>query len=193
MVSVSVLKNLTNFTITDRSNNETSINEENSNPTTSILYNTTPICEEDHRSEATQIAGDDDNDRNIQHNNKKLKISKDNDTNKTTAVYTSQVWKYAEHCQNSNYSICLLCSDNKKISTNNGSTSTLCKHLISKHQVQKLILSDNKRKRIILPMHSKKCQQLDELFIKCILLDGRTFNDLQKAGMKNVLQQIIPS
>ena len=196
MMSKSMFKDLTNFTITDRSNNETSDNEKDSNPTTTI-------SEEDHRSVAREVVVDDD-DQNMNHNNKKLKISKDNavvtskDTdstttiNETTAVSASQVWQYAERCPNSNYSVCLLCPDNKKISTNNGSTSTLRKHLISKHQVHELTLSNDKRKRIIPSIDNKKIHQLNELFIKCVVRDGRTFNDLQKPGLKNVLQQIIP-
>jgi hypothetical protein len=203
MISQSILKNLTNFTITARSRNETSVNGKDSNPTTSFLFNRTTICEEDHRSEAGDIVVDDD-DGNMNHNNKKLKTSKDNaivtsqdndltvTTYETTAVQPSKVWKYATRCPNSNYSICLLCPDNKKISTNNGSTSTLRKHLISKHQVHELILSRDKRKLVVPSINNKQSQQLHELFIKCIIRDGRTFNDLQKPGMKTVLQQIIP-
>ena len=204
MITKSILKNLTNCTITDRSSKQICDNAKDSNPTTSILSNTTTISEEGHRFTASEIVIGDDNDQNMNHNNKKLKISKDNaavtskdnystiTTNETTAVQASQVWQHAERCPNSNYSICLLCPDNKKISANNGSTSTLRKHLISKHQVHELALPNNKRKRIIASMDIKKTHQLNELFIKCVVRDGRTFNDLQKPGMKYVLQQIIP-
>ncbi|CAF1509065.1 unnamed protein product [Adineta steineri] len=201
MISKSILNNLTNFTITDRSENEASGTQKGSNPTTSLLSNTT-ACGNDPRSQEDIIIIDDNG--NMNHSNKKLKTSRDNatvtskdcdltvTTNETTVVQKSKVWQYATRCLNSNFAICLLCSNNKKISTNNGSTSTLRRHLISHHQMHELILPGDKRKRISSSIKDEESQHLHELFIKCIVRDGRTFNDLQKVGMKNVLQQIIP-
>jgi hypothetical protein len=106
---------------------------------------------------------------------------------------SSQVWKYAIRCPNSNYATCCLCPDNKQISTNNGSTSTLRKHLISKHNIHELVLSDDKRRSTKSSLISiKKKQALHGLFIDCIIMDGRTFNDLHKPGMKKILQELIP-
>jgi hypothetical protein len=110
----------------------------------------------------------------------------------TTMAQTSQVWQYAERCPGTNYSTCCLCPDKKKISTNNGSTSTLRKHLISKHQLHDLELPPAKRKLPASSITDDKKQHLHGLFIKCIVRDGRTFNDFQKPGMKKLLEELIP-
>jgi len=147
---------------------------------------------------------DDDDGRYINNNNKKFKAgngkailtSRENvpniTTNETTSVKSSQVWQYAVRCPDSNFSRCCLCPDNKKISTNNGSTSTLRKHLIAKHQLHELALPNSKRKSIPSSISNNKKQHLHDLFINCIIRDGRTFNDFEKPGMKKILQEIIP-
>jgi hypothetical protein len=106
--------------------------------------------------------------------------------------HSSQVWQYAIRCPNSNYSTCRLCPDNKQISTNNGSTSTLRKHLISKHNIHVLVLTNDKRKSTKSSISINKKRELHDLFINCIIRDGRTFNDLHKPGMKKILQELIP-
>jgi hypothetical protein len=113
-------------------------------------------------------------------------------TEETTMAQSSQVWQYANRCPGTNYSTCCLCPDKKRISTNNGSTSTLRKHLISKHQLHDLALPPAKRKRTVSSITNDKKQHLHGLFIKCIVRDGRTFNDFQKPGMKKVLEELIP-
>jgi hypothetical protein len=201
MVSKSILTNLTNFTITDRSNNENNANSKDLNRTKSFLSNTTTTNERDPDSESVEVL---DHDHYTKHNNKKLKVAKNkaivistnNDlpitTNETTTVQSSEVWQYAIRCPNSEFSICCLCPNDKKISTNNGSTSTLRKHLITKHQLYQLALPNNKRKRSGPSIDNNKKQHLHDLFTKCIIRDGRTFNDLQKPGLKKILQELIP-
>ncbi|CAF4540658.1 unnamed protein product [Rotaria sp. Silwood2] len=202
MISKSILTDLTNCTITNRLKNENNVNSKDSNGIKSFLFNTTTTQEHDPSSESDEVLGDDAH--YINNNNKKLKVAKNkavsistnNDltttTDETTLVQSSQVWQYAIRCPNSNFSICCLCPDNKKISTNNGSTSTLRKHLIAKHQLHELALPNNKRKRIAPSISNNKQQYLHDLFTKCIIRDGRTFNDLQKPGLKKILQELIP-
>ncbi|CAF1424086.1 unnamed protein product [Adineta ricciae] len=202
MTSQSIFKDLSNISITNRFENKASGNGKYSNQTTSSLSNTTTTCDDHHSSQADEAVVN--NGSNVNHINKKLKISKHNilvtskdddlsiSTNETLVVHKSKVWQYTTRCQNSNFSICLLCSDNKKISTNNGSTSTLRKHLVSKHKLYGLILSGDKRTRVASSMNDEKMQRFHELFINCIIRDGRTFNDFQKVGLKYALQQIIP-
>jgi len=113
-------------------------------------------------------------------------------TNETVVSHSSQVWQYAIRCPNSNYSTCRLCPDNKQISTNNGSTSTLRKHLIAKHNIHELVLTNDKRKSTKSSISINKKRELHDLFINCIIRDGRTFNDLHKPGMKKILQELIP-
>ncbi|CAF5151655.1 unnamed protein product, partial [Rotaria magnacalcarata] len=186
----------------DRSENENNVNSKDSHRTQSSLSNTTTTHEHDPGSESNEVLGDDTH--YINSNNKKIKVAKNKaiaisrnnclttTTIETTSVQSSQVWKYAIRCPNSNFSICSLCPNDKKISTNNGSTSTLRKHLISEHQLHELALPNNKRKRIDPQISNNKKQHLHDLFIKCVIRDGRTFKDLQKPGLKKILQELIP-
>ncbi|CAF2116919.1 unnamed protein product [Rotaria magnacalcarata] len=202
MISKSILIDLTNCTIGDRSENENNVNSKDSHRTQSSLSNTTTTHEHDPGSESNEVLGDDTH--YINSNNKKIKVAKNKaiaisrnnclttTTIETTSVQSSQVWKYAIRCPNSNFSICSLCPNDKKISTNNGSTSTLRKHLISEHQLHELALPNNKRKRIDPQISNNKKQHLHDLFIKCVIRDGRTFKDLQKPGLKKILQELIP-
>ncbi len=102
------------------------------------------------------------------------------------------MWKYAIRDDNPNYATCCLCSDNKRISTNNGSTTTLRKHLILKHNKNDLILPPNKRKSTKTLFNPIQKEQLHHMIICSIIRDGRTFNDFEKAGIKKLLQVLLP-
>ena len=104
----------------------------------------------------------------------------------------SEVWKYAVRENDLNYAICCLCKEYTRISTHNGSTSTLRRHLILKHNLKELILSSSKNKRAKFSIDPIRKQQLHNLSIDCIIRDSRIFNDLQKPGIKRLLQEIIP-
>ena len=138
-------------------------------------------------------------------NNKKLHeasgntnslISVDNVlSDKTNTVVTSRssnVWQYALRNGNENFATCSLCPDNKRISTNNGSTSTLRRHLIVQHNKHELILTSKKRKHTQSTFSEIKKQELHNLIINCIVRDGRTFNDFEKPGAKRLLQELVP-
>lgn len=198
MVSQSILTNITNFTISDQLNHGNNA----SNRISSISSNRTTTHEHDRSSESIEILDDDEH----LVSKKKLKVSKNKarmvsrnnnslmTTNETTesSAKSSQVWQYAIRCPNTEFSICCLCPNEKKISTNNGSTSTLRKHLITKHQKYELALPNNKRKRNTPSISNSKKQHLHDLFTKCIIRDTRTFNDLRKPGLKKILQELIP-
>ncbi|CAF3945505.1 unnamed protein product [Rotaria sp. Silwood1] len=113
-------------------------------------------------------------------------------TNLKTISRASQVWRYAVRHADPNYAVCCLCKDNKRISTNNGSTSTLRKHLIFKHNMRELILPHQQRKCKYSSTNITNKKQLHELLISCVIRDGRTFNDFQKSGFKKVLQELVP-
>lgn len=148
------------------------------------------IHEESHQSN--------NNKNNLKATRRKAIISSKTDNNSTTTrnetilSYSSKVWQYAIRCPDSNYSICCLCSDNKKISTNNGSTSTLRKHLISKHNIHELTLPIEKRKSAKMFININRKRELHALSINCIIKDGRTFNDLNKPGIRKLLQELLP-
>ncbi|CAF1583657.1 unnamed protein product, partial [Adineta steineri] len=61
MISKPILKNLTTFTITDRSENEASGTEKDSNPTTSLLSNTTTYEKDRCFEEDIMIVNDNGN------------------------------------------------------------------------------------------------------------------------------------
>ena len=113
-------------------------------------------------------------------------------TNTTVTSRSSNVWQYALRDGNQNFATCCLCPDNKRISTNNGSTSTLRRHLIVQHNKHELILPLKKRKHIQSTFSEIKKQELHNLIINCIVRDGRTFNDFEKPGTKKLLQELVP-
>ncbi|CAF4738870.1 unnamed protein product, partial [Rotaria magnacalcarata] len=127
MNSQSILVNLTNCTIADRRNDSDQ----------TVTREHVPISESD------EILCDDAG--RINGSRKKLKVAQDkaiaiSGSNDDSTETTSQVWQYAVRCPNSNFSICCLCPNRKKISTNNESTSTLRRHLITQHQLHELKL-----------------------------------------------------
>ncbi|CAF3969746.1 unnamed protein product, partial [Adineta steineri] len=77
-------------------------------------------------------------------------------------VMKYSVWQYAVRDDNPNYSVCCLCSDNKRISTHNGSTTTLRKQLILKHNKADLVLSHIKRQRNKMLLNPIKKQELHQ-------------------------------
>lgn len=112
------------------------------------------------------------------------------DSNVTILSHRSEVWKYAIQDANKDFATCCLCDDNKRISTNNGSTSTLRKHLISVHNLHHLALPAKKNESTKSSISLNKKRELDGLLVNCIIKDGRTFNDFQKAGLKNVFDEL---
>ncbi|CAM4846973.1 unnamed protein product, partial [Rotaria magnacalcarata] len=89
-------------------------------------------------------------------------------TNVKTWSRSSNVWQYVVRQPNSNYAICSLCTDKKRISANNGSTSTLRQHLILKHNIRELILPNRPEKRThsSSSINISRKQQLHELLIR---------------------------
>ena len=104
----------------------------------------------------------------------------------------SLVWQYATREENSDYAICKLCDGNKRISTNNGSTSTLREHLISKHGKIELVINGRKRNRSK-TMSSTKREEIHQLLVNSIVRDGRPFGDFDKPGMRQLMQKAFPS
>ncbi|CAF1114440.1 unnamed protein product, partial [Didymodactylos carnosus] len=121
----------------------------------------------------------------------KVDISSDED-NVATQFGSSLVWQYATRCIDRNYAICNLCSNDKRISTNHGSTSTLRQHLISKHGKNELMIPIDKKKDKSLPFSLEKKRQLDDYLIKSVASDARTFNDFGKSGIKKFLEAALP-
>jgi len=191
----------TDFTIMDKSNHNA--NDSDPNQTNSSLSYTMTDAE---LVELREVHHQDNNNKtNSKVNGKKFKDHKNKSflsstenilsdkTNGKQLLHQSAVWQYAvRDDDNPNYAICSLCPNNKRISTNNGSTTTLRKHLILKHDKHNLILTNNKRKRTKVLLNPIKKHELHHMFMNCIIRDGRTFNDFEKVGIKKLLQALVP-
>jgi hypothetical protein len=139
-----------------------------------------------------------------QHKKKRLKATQNHSTTLTTIGSPSEkenvvlssrlslVWQYATRTDDPNYATCNLCSNNKRISTNNGSTSTLRQHLITKHGKTDLMVVNGKKKISSEPISITRKQQLHDLLINCIVIDSRTFNEYEKPGIRKVLEEAFP-
>ncbi|CAF1096355.1 unnamed protein product [Adineta steineri] len=194
----------------DKSNNKSYENNHNNNSnhlsspsieiileTNSNLPSTTMSNDNNHRNN-NNIGSNLNTQNKVSHSQSNSVLSsKENwlpgEPTDSTPSYSSKIWDYAIRIPQSNYSICNLCPDERQISTNNGSTSSLRNHLINKHDIHALKLPIEKKKKInqclVDPQRKSK---LHKLLINCVIKDGRTFNDLQKPGMKNVLQELLP-
>ncbi|CAF3826359.1 unnamed protein product [Rotaria sp. Silwood1] len=206
MTSQSILTALTDHAINDKSNNR-NINTDSDRKNT-LSFGTghennassglVEVCFVNHQNnnDSKKKSRFKDNKKNKAAQNKAILTSEENvlsaTTEKITMPHTSLVWQYAIRCPNSNYSTCCLCPDNKQISTHNGSTSTLRKHLIAKHHIYELALPNSKRTSTASSISVNRKKELHNLAIVCIIRDGRTFSDLQKPGMKKFLQELIP-
>ncbi|CAF5016027.1 unnamed protein product [Rotaria sp. Silwood1] len=183
MISKTILTPITDCTNNDANNNEPAQTDSLSSYKPAYVY--------DSDAELVEV-------REVHHQNNNKTNYKSNEnvlsdtTNETKLLRSSAVWQYAVRDDNRNYATCCLCPDNKRISTNNGSTTTLRKHLIAKHNKLDLILPNSKRKHNKTLFNPIKKQQLHHMLIGCIIRDGRTFNDFEKAGIKKILQVLVP-
>jgi hypothetical protein len=105
---------------------------------------------------------------------------------------SSLVWRYATRCSDPRFATCDLCPSKRRISTNNGSTSTLRQHLISKHGKGELTLPGDKKRSTATAFDPERKRRLHDLLINCIIRDSRTFGDFEKPGMKQVLKLAFP-
>ncbi|CAF1600995.1 unnamed protein product, partial [Didymodactylos carnosus] len=100
----------------------------------------------------------------------------------------SNVWQHATRI-NSQQANCNKCD--KIISTSYGSTGTLRAHLAKQHEM----IAFNKPLAELKKPHSIATDEKQKLYIlamKCIMEDGRSFNDLHKPGMAKLLNAIRP-
>ncbi|CAF1488687.1 unnamed protein product [Adineta ricciae] len=108
--------------------------------------------------------------------------NKSDDTN-----LRSNVWAYAKKISKEK----ALCACKIYIKTPNGSTSTLRKHLIQKHNLIHLQPPSNPRTRTNSSISRDKKNRLDHLAYMAIFEDGRTFGDLRKNGMSKFLNEAV--
>jgi hypothetical protein len=102
---------------------------------------------------------------------------------------TSKVWLYATKLDADAQAACDLCDF--KCSCHSHSTSTIRQHLISKHNKTDLIMKSslNSSKRKI---SEALKNELHQLCYSAIIKDSRSFNDLNKGGIKVLLNKLCP-
>jgi hypothetical protein len=100
----------------------------------------------------------------------------------------SKVWLYATKSDDGEQAACQLCDF--KCSCHSHSTSTIRAHLISKHNKADLIIPPSTISKIVIPEPLKK--ELHQLCYNAIIKDSRSFNDLNKSGIKVLLNKLCP-
>lgn len=101
----------------------------------------------------------------------------------------SNVWKYAIKISKENAQ-CIRCKS--YIKTPAGGTTTLRKHLITKHNFAHLTLDANPRIKTGSSISREQKSRLDNLPYLAIFEDGRTFGDLRKGGISKFLAEAVP-
>ncbi|CAF3838391.1 unnamed protein product [Rotaria sordida] len=108
-------------------------------------------------------------------------------------VPKSDVWQYFERCTSTGplKARCLLCQH--ELSTPNYGTSTLKRHLVQVHGIKQFDSADApsfSTTSIKLSKSEKKA--LDLLAVNAIIQDGRGYGDLQKTGIKKLIDALKP-
>ena len=101
----------------------------------------------------------------------------------------SNLWKFMKKLNNEKAK-CNICS--RILSRQNGATSGLRKHLSHIHKIEPFStsLAHNQLKSYQLSTEEKK--KLDSLIIKCIVQDGRGFDDMRRPGILEVFNRLSP-
>ncbi|CAF1176070.1 unnamed protein product [Adineta ricciae] len=102
---------------------------------------------------------------------------------------TSKVWLYATKLDATAQAACDLCEF--KCSCHSHSTSTIRQHLISKHKKTDLIVKSSSRSSKSKISEALK-NELHQLCYSAIVKDSRSFNDLNKTGIKALLNKLCP-
>jgi hypothetical protein len=110
------------------------------------------------------------------------------ETNETTQL-KANVWQYAKKIT-SEKAQCLRCKIYVK--TVRGGTTTLRKHLITKHNLIHLTSSASPRIQTNNLISQEQKRRLDHLANVAVFEDGRTFGDLRKHGIRKFLAEAIP-
>ncbi|CAF3030240.1 unnamed protein product [Rotaria sp. Silwood2] len=101
----------------------------------------------------------------------------------------SNVWYYAKKLS-SDEAQCKICK--LYVKTINGGTTTLRKHLINKHHLIHLACPAASRPTTSNTITHEQKARLDHLANLAILVDGRSFGDLRKTGIRKFLSEAIP-
>lgn len=100
----------------------------------------------------------------------------------------SKVWLYAKKADDGQKAFCSLCDFT--CSCDDHSTSTIRRHLISKHKKTDLIMEPSNSTKVTVSEPLRK--ELHQLCYYAIIKDSRSFNDFNKVGIKALLEKLCP-
>jgi hypothetical protein len=112
----------------------------------------------------------------------------DTDDNVVEKQLKANVWNYAKKIT-TEQAQCMKCK--LFIKTVQGGTTTLRKHLVSKHGLCQLELNSSPRQKKNTISREKK-KRLDHLANLAIFEDGRTFGDFRRSGITKFFAEAIP-
>ncbi len=127
---------------------------------------------------------EDSNTVSVAQNNEDIPV----DTSETTQL-KANVWQYAKKVT-TEIAQCLKCKIYVK--TVRGGTTTLRKHLITKHNLIHLTLHTSPRVKMNNLISQEQKRRLDYLANVAVFEDGRTFGDLRKQGIRKFLAEAVP-
>ena len=111
----------------------------------------------------------------------------------TTPVLKSDVWQYFERITfvpplKARCKICL-----EKLATPNYATTSLKRHLVQQHNLQKFTSNATSRRHsTYIHLSKAEKQKLDALAIDAIIKDSRSFGDFHKSGLKTFINALKP-
>lgn len=114
----------------------------------------------------------------------------------TTLTAKSNVWEYFERCLvvGPLKAKCLLCQE--ELLTPNYATSSLKRHLVQRHGLKQFgsnqTASSSLSSSINVNISKTEKQKLDSLAVDAIIKDSRAFGDLQKSGLKKLIDALRP-
>jgi hypothetical protein len=127
---------------------------------------------------------EDSNTVSVPQNNQDIPV----DTSENTHL-KANVWEFAKKLTTETAQ-CLKCKIYVK--TVRGGTTTLRKHLITKHNLIHLTSHEPRRTKMNNLISREQKRRLDYLANVAVFEDGRTFGDLRKQGIRKFLAEAVP-
>ena len=149
-----------------------------------VATTTQAVLSFDDNFDDNENSNEDNHAEPVAQNNEDIPV----DTNEATRL-KANVWQYAKKVTNEKAQ-CIRCK--LYIKTVRGGTTTLRKHLITKHNLIHLTTYEGPRTTTNNLISQEQKHRLDYLANVAIFQDGRTFGDLRKHGIRKFLAEAIP-
>ena len=103
---------------------------------------------------------------------------------------STSVWQFATRGADNTHATCRLC--NKQITTTNGSTTSMRRHLVQSHDRDDLILMPTSRGKNSPRIAAGLKDKLHKLSIEAIIKDSLPFDSFTKSGLAKLLEEAVP-